>query len=94
MGYYAKKLTKQYLLDGGITNITEDGHVYRGDYEVKLSVNGQGYLYFSIYALDDNKEKIKLDRDYRYQTKDGDIVYYGSYIWKCQSVGLHRAIWA
>ena len=81
---YAKKLTKEDLLKAGITNITEDCRVFRGDTEVKPFTNAKGYLMLNIYALDDEGNKIKY-----YPHNDNKY-----YIYKVKTIGLHRAMWA
>ena len=40
---YASALTKEELIKGGITLITEEGHVFKGDKQVIPSINCQGY---------------------------------------------------
>lgn len=40
---YASKLTKEELIKGGITNITEEGYVFKGAKQITPSINCQGY---------------------------------------------------
>lgn len=80
---YASRLTKEDLMKGGITCITEDGMVFRGEQQVNLYVNAQGYLMLSIYELDEDGNKIKY-----YTGKKNHYTY------KARLIGLHRAMWA
>lgn len=40
---YATRLTKEELIKSGITLITEEGYVFKGDKQVIPSINSQGY---------------------------------------------------
>lgn len=40
---YATKLTKEDLIKGGITLVTEDGLVFKGDKQVTPTINAAGY---------------------------------------------------
>lgn len=88
---YASKLTKQDLINSGITLITEDGYVFRNDKQVIPTVNKQGYLMLYIYDLDEdgNKIKIPVTRKFKGRSKLTD-----TYVYKQRTVGLHRAMWA
>ena len=81
---YARKLTKDELLTGGITKVTEDGRVFKGEEEIIPTVNKQGYFMHSIYYLDENGNKIRIDKP---NSAFG-------YVYKRRSIGLHRVMWA
>lgn len=82
---YASKLTKQELIQGGITNITADGRVFKNEVElIDLPLNPSGYKYFSIYDRDENGCCIK-----RYYPKRP-----GYFTYKCKAISLQRAMWA
>lgn len=68
----------------GITNVTEDGHVFSGEEELIPSISKQGYFMHIIYDLDENGQRIKL---YKEKSAFG-------YIYKTRSLGLHRIMWA
>lgn len=85
MARYAKRLTKEDLVKGGITNITEDCRVFKNGQELELKKNyAGGYFTFFIYALDSNGKKIKVPTP---KSKN-------PYVYKTRSIGLHRAMWA
>lgn len=88
---YATRLTREDLEKGGITCITEDGRVFRGDKEVNLSANCQGYLMLTIYKLDENGNKIKrsITRTFKGCKKPTN-----TYSYDLRLIGLHRAMWA
>lgn len=88
---YATRLTKEELVNAGITEITKEGRVFRGEKEVNLSVNSQGYLTLAIYKLDKEGNKIKkpITRRMPGCKRDTD-----TYIYELRSIGLHRAMWA
>ena len=81
---YARRLTKDELIKSGITEVTTDGRVFKGDREVLPKINKKGYLMHSIYVLDEDGNNIK--------------VFYKSnpsrYTYKMRSIGLHRLMWA
>lgn len=81
---YARKLTKEELMKSGITNVTEDGHVFRGEEELIPKVNNKGYFTHFIYDFDENGNYIKIPNP---KSAFG-------YNYKMRSVGLHRVIWA
>lgn len=91
MARYAKKLTKEDLMRGGIIGITENGLVYNKNGLVKLQTNKQGYYVFSIYDFDEkgNKIKIPIKRVYKGCKTESD-----TYVFKTRTIPLHRAIWA
>lgn len=85
MARYAKRLTKEDLMKGGISNITEDCKVFRNGQELELKKNyAGGYFAFVIYELDSNGNKIKVPTP---KSKN-------PYVYKTRSIGLHRAMWA
>lgn len=85
MSRYARKLTKQDLIDGGITNITPTGRVFKHGEEIELAINSSGYRYFSIYDRDENNCCIK-------KTIAGRSPSY--YTYKMRAISLQRAMWA
>lgn len=91
MARYAKKLTKEDLMRGGIIGITENGLVYNKNGLVTLQVNKQGYYSFIIYELDSegNKIKVPIKRTFKGRNKETN-----TYVYKTRSIPLHRAVWA
>lgn len=92
MARYAKRLTKEDLMRGGITNITEDGRIFKGDKEIKPSIGyAGGYLAVWIYEFDSegNKIKVPITRKFKDHRKLTD-----TYNYKQRTIGLHRAMWA
>jgi hypothetical protein len=90
---YASLLTKEDLIAGGITNITEAGVVTKGKRQFIPSINKQsGYRMLNIYAVDENGERIKRVKE---ETCDncGKVIKV-KYVDEQRSIGLHRAIWA
>ena len=80
---YARRLTKEDLERAGITNITEDGRVFRQGLEIPLNITPAGYHTLWIYDTD----------------KDGNYIKYGHtanghYYYRQRMIGLHRAMWA
>lgn len=80
---YARRLTREDLERSGITNITEDGRVFRQGLEIPLNVTPTGYHTLWIYDTD----------------KDGNYIKYnftanGHYYYRQRMIGLHRAMWA
>lgn len=86
---YASKLTKEDLIKGGITLITEEGLVYKGEKEATLSTSSNGYLSFNIYALDEEGNRIKrpITRVFKGRTTTTD-----TYVYQSKLIGLHRAM--
>lgn len=85
MARYAKRLTKEDLMKGGVTDITEDCRVFKNGKEIELKKNyAGGYFTFFIYELDSNGNKIKVPTP---NAKN-------PYVYKARSIGLHRAMWA
>ena len=92
MARYAKRLTKEDLMSGGITNITEDCKIYgsQGELPVHQS-HKQGYIILTIYECDENGNKIKVQVK---RTLKGCKNPSDTYVYKTRSIGLHRAMWA
>lgn len=94
---YASKLTKEDLMNDGITNITTDGHVFKGDKEVFpfWIPSKRPYLVLMIYERDEDGHLIPgKDRICRYKKADGSIGEYTSWQAKQRTLGLHRVMWA
>lgn len=85
MSRYGRRLTKQDLINAGITEITENGEVYRGEVKLNFSTNSKGYKMISIYDRDENGNMIKII------PKNATPGYY---VYKARTIGLHRAMWA
>lgn len=92
---YARKLTREELEKSGITEITEDGRVFKHGVEVKphwtRKDSPNSYLSINIYDLDENDQPIKIPR--RYVPK-GCKKALDTYTYKYRTLGLHRVIWA
>lgn len=88
---YASRLTKDELIKAGITLVTEDGLVFRGDQQVKPSIISSGYWVMPIYVLDENGNKIKhpIKRQYK-----GCNHLTDTYTYEARLLGLHRIMWA
>ena len=91
---YARRLTRDDLIRAGITYVSENGDVYKGDKKAKFSVNRQGYLYVGVYKLDENGNKIKRPIKHKYSHKNGSIHYSDSYAYEVESLTLQRIMWA
>lgn len=97
---YAKKLTKERLIQEGFTEITKEGRLFKGEHEVFPQWNGNKdnpnrYLCISLSQRDSEGHLIKgKDRVYKYTRKDGTIREYISWSAKTETFGLHRVIWA
>lgn len=91
MAKYAKRLTKEDLMRGGIIGITETGLVYNKNGLIKLQINKQGYYFFTIYEFDSegNKIKVPIKRTFKGCKKETD-----TYVYKTRIIPLHRAMWA
>ena len=81
---YARKLTKEELMENGITEVTTDGHVFKGEYEEIPNVNNSGYFVHDVYDADENGKRIKIAK------KSSAF----GYTYKLRSLGLHRLMWA
>lgn len=96
---YAKNLTKADLMAEGITEITKEGRVFKGNKEIFphwIPNKSTGdYLGISISERDSEGHLIKgKDRIYKYTRKDGTVHETLSWTGKLRTIGLHRAIWA
>ena len=83
---YARKLTKEELMEHGITEVTTTGRVFKGDEEWFPTIDNQGYFMYRIYDKDENGNKIKI-------LKSADAKDY-EYTYKHRAIGLHRLMWA
>lgn len=88
---YAARLTKEDLIKGGITLVTEEGLVFKGEQQVTPAIAANGYFMIQIYALDEdgNKIKVPLKRLYKGCKNVSD-----TYTYKVRTLGLHRIMWA
>lgn len=86
---YATKLTKEDLIKGGITLITEDGLVFKGEKQAAISTTSGGYFVVNIYDFDEagNKVKRPITRTFKGCKKPSE-----TYVYNTKVVGLHRAI--
>lgn len=94
---YASKLTKEDLQASGITEITKDARVFKGEREVfpRWIQGKRPYLGFTLYCYDENGHLIKgNDRVCKYKRKDGTIGESISWCAKTRTIGLHRIMWA
>ena len=97
---YAKRLTKERLIQEGFTEITKEGRLFKGEREVFPYWNGKegnpnSYLCIIVYQRDSEGYLIKgKDRVYKYTRKDGSIGEAISWQAKPETFGLHRVIWA
>lgn len=94
---YASKLTKEDLIRDGITNITKDGHIFKGDKEVfpNWIPSKRPYLGIMLYERDAEGHLIKGgDRIYKYKKADGSIGETVRWQAKPRTFGLHRIMWA
>lgn len=97
MAKYASKLTKEDLTKAGIKNIIFNSldmkyHIIGdNDNEIKLYRNQRNYLYFNIYALEENGQHIKvpIKKKSKYTGFMAD-----TYIYKMKAITLHRAVYA
>lgn len=97
---YAKKLTKERLIQEGFTEITKEGRLFKGEQEVFPHWNGKEdnpnrYLSITLYQRDSEGHLIKgKARKYKYTRKDGSIGESISWQAKQDTFGLHRVMWA
>lgn len=96
---YNTRLTKEELIKSGITNITEDGKIFRNGKEIKPFKLNSGYYIVNIYTFDENGDKIIVptpDTKQYYTTKDGLVksyTYASHYSYKSKAVGVHRLVY-
>ena len=88
---YASRLTKDELIKGGISLVTEDGLIFRGEKQVKPSLNSNGYWMIPIYVLDENGNRIKKPIKRQYE---GCSHITDTYTYEARVIGLHRLMWA
>lgn len=81
---YARRLTKKELMEDGITEVTRDGHVFRGKDEMPPKINNNGYFVHTIYDRDCNGNIIMIPSE--------KSVF--GYYYKNRTLGLHRIVWA
>ena len=97
---YNTRLTKEELIKSGITNITEDGRIFRNGKEVKPSKVNSGYYIVNLYAFDENGDKIIIpapDTKQYYTTKDGLVksyTYVSHYTYRVKGVTVQRMVYA
>lgn len=84
---YARKLTKDELMEFGITEVTTTGRVFKNGEEVNYTIDkSTGYFMYRIYDKDENGNKIKILKSE--DAKDFEYTY------KYRAIGLHRIMWA
>lgn len=92
-----KELTKEKLLEFGITNVTEDGVVYIGDTVKKTFIatckhsNGNNKKYPCIQFYD---KSVKKYYSHKYKVKDGTKRTSKWYTWKTIAIPLGRVVLA
>lgn len=97
---YAKRLTKERLIQEGFTEITKEGRLFKGEREVFPHWNGKEdnpnrYLCIQLYQRDSEGHLIKgKNRIYKRTRKDGTIAETLGYAGKLETFGLHRVMWA
>lgn len=97
---YAKKLTKEQLMQEGFTEITKEGRLFKGEQEVFPQWNGKEdnpnrYLCIYLYKRDSEGHLIKgKNRIHKYTRKDGTIGESPSWRAIPETFGLHRVMWA
>lgn len=92
MSRYAKKLTKEDLMKGGIVEITDDCKIFGKNGEISIyQKHNQGYMTITIYDLDKDGNKIKVPIKRLFK---GCKTVSDTYIYKIRTIGLHRAMWA
>lgn len=87
MPRYARKLTKQELINGGIF-ITPENRIFKNGVDItdNMSLNPSGYKIFQIYDRDENGQCIKK----YYTNKHGQYTY----TYKQRTITLNRALLA
>ena len=97
---YAKRLTKERLIQEGFTEITKEGRLFKGEQEVFPCWNGKvgnpnRYLCIYLYQRDSEGHLIRgKDRVRKYTRKDGSIGESIGWHAKPETFGLHRVMWA
>ena len=97
MSKYATKLTKDDLIRAGIKDIYYDSdeakyHIIRNDgEEVKLYKGKKKYLYFAIYIIDENGDRVKKPITRKRKNHKKEI---NTYKYKTRLITLHRGAYA
>ena len=93
---YASELTKEMLIKMGVVNVDFDTlTVYGANGPLTLiKSHNQKYIVVSLYALDENGERIRLPRTVTRVRKNGYVYYTDSYMYKCKNIVLSRLLWA
>lgn len=84
-----KELTKEMLLQYGITNITEDGRIFKGNVELKPCTIIRKYKYskkqlkYQFIQIIDKTCKLNIDKYFK-----------GYYNYKSTLIAVHRAVYA
>lgn len=93
---YASELTKEDLIKMGVVDVDFDTLTVYGTNGPKTPVksHNQKYIVISLYALDENGERIKLPRTTTKVKHNGYVYYIDSYMYKCKTVLLSRLLWA
>lgn len=81
---YCSELKKWELEKSGITNITENGQVFRNNQPVKLIKNRSGYFCIWIWDFDQNGKRKKII----------DKKNPSHYFYKNRLIAVSRAMWA
>lgn len=92
---YATELTKEDLRRMGVTYIDESIPQVFGVYgPFNYFINKQGYFMVNLYDIDEEGNRIKCYKRYKYIKKDGTISYYDSYYYLNRPITLNRVMWA
>lgn len=97
---YAKRLTKERLIQEGFTEITKEGRLFKGEQEVFPRWNGKEgnpnrYLSIYLYKRDSEGHLVKgKDRVLNYTRKDGTVGESTTWNGISETFGLHRVMWA
>lgn len=84
MAKYARKLTRQELIEGGITAMTKDGRIWKNGEEItEFALDSSGYKKIFIYDRDENGCCIKAHIDEKCP---------GHYTYKQRTISLNRAM--
>lgn len=92
-----KELTKERLIELGVTDVTEDGTVYVHGKVRKVKIitlkhnNGNNKEYPAIWLLDKN---VKRDCVQKYKTKNGEVRTSPGWVYKVETIPLARVMLA
>lgn len=92
-----KELTKERLIELGVTDVTEDGTVYVHGKVQKLKVitlkhnNGNNKDYPAIWLID---KKVKRDCIQKYKTKSGEVRTSPGWVYRVETIPLGRVMLA